>query len=433
MNEHHIGFIAFENSIEVLEKNSGWKGWMGGVTVYQNNLAKYLINNGNFYVKILNINSGGEFKILKKHKYEIISTNRKKFKHEFINIPYSHFIEPFYNALLATKLLKDVDIFHFNNFVDAGLMKLVDSETRVIYTVHGRLLPRNSLYYLSPYYKIEDRFSLIKMKNSVKHSDALITVDSTMDKELYQFAKKYNKRIFLIPNGVDINKFSPKVSGEHVREKYNIPDDAVVIISTSRFAYQRRIEMVIKAFAKLNKEFDNIYLLLVGDGPRKNELIQLAKDLKIEKNIVFTGAIPNWDLPNYYAAADIAFNSFTDVPAVDSVIHTPSLQNSIEKVHTISINFSTIEALASGLPVIAVVKKVYGYRNIDEEYMMKDCGILIPSDDLEALTNTLKTLINRPSLRVQMSLNAREIAVKKRNIHSTMKKTLKVYEYALSS
>ncbi len=432
MNEHHIGFIAFENSIEVLEKNIGWKGWMGGVTVYQNNLAKYLINNGNFYVKILNINSSGKCKVLKKQKYEIISINRKKFKHDFINVPYSHFIEPFYNALLATKFLKDVDIFHFNNFADAGLMKFVNPKAHVIYTVHGRLLPRNSLYYLSPYYKIEDRFSLIKMKNSVKHSDAIITVDSAMDKELYQFAKKYNKRIFLIPNGVDIDKFSPKVSGEHIREKYNIPDYAIVIISTSRFAYQRRIEMLIKAFAKINKEFDNTYLLLVGDGPRKNEFIQLAKNLKIEKNTVFTGAIPNWKLPNYYAAADIAFNSFTDVPIVDSVIHTPSLKNSIEKVHTISINFSTVEALASGLPVIAVVKKVYGYKNIDYESIKNDCGILIPSDDLKALTNMLKTLIHRPSLREQMSLNAREIAVEKRNIHSTMKKTLKVYEYVLS-
>jgi len=435
MPKYNIGFIALGNSIDLISENIKGNIRVGGVSTYQNILAKYIINNyaSKFYVKILNVNPNNKkLKILKNERYTVIIAKSKKFKHAIIDTPHTHFVKPFHNAFLSAKFLKDVDIFHFNNFADAGLVKSINQDAHLIYTIHGRLMPRNALYYLSIYYKIVDIFNLVKMKNAIKHADALITVNSIMDKELYKFANKFNKKIFLIPNGVDTNKFNPRISGKSIREKYNIPEDAIVIISTSRFAYQRRIELLIKAFAAINKKLDNIYLMLVGYGPRKKELITLVRDLNIHKNVIFTGPIPNWELHPYYAAANIGFNSFTDAPAVDEVIHPSSLKEAIEKVYTISAEFSTIEALSSGLPVIAVVEKVAGYKNINYRSLKEDCGILIPRNDLDALIQTLKKIITDQSLRDEMSSNARRIAIEKRNLHSTMEKTIKVYEYALS-
>ncbi len=189
--------------------------------------------------------------------------------------------------------------------------------------------------------------------------------------------------------------------------------------------------MIIHAMAKLVREFPNTYLLMVGDGPRKDELVSLAKSLKVSRHIVFTGPVPNAALPDYYRAADIAFNSFTRVPAADRVIHTPSLCNSIKQVHPISISFSTIESLASGVPVVAVVKNVRNYRQ--REMSPTDCGVLTPEDDLLWLTNMIKGLIKNPSKVEEMGKHARECAVKKRNLENSTRKVVDVYNHVLGS
>ncbi len=435
MGRYNIGFINSGGSLSLIANVLSKYSKIGGVSTYQDVLTKTLITKYNyrFHIKILHLDNIDHLFYLDGRNYEVILAKNRVFHHEFLRVPYSHFIAPIERALLAKRHLQDTDIVHINNFSDGGLIKSLNPEIKIVYTIHGRILPRNSLYHLSPYYKIVDKFSYWKMKNGVKGANAIITVDSAMDSELYSLANKYKKKIILIPNGVNVEKFNPQIDGSEIREKYNIPEDATVIISTSRFAYQRRIEMLIKAFSRLSKKYDNIYLLIVGDGPRKNEFINMVKSLKIEKRVIFTGSIPNWDLPKYYAAADIGFNSFTDVPAADAVTHTHSLNDSIKKAHPISISFSTLEALASGLPVVAVVKNVKKYRNLRVEEIKDDSGIIVPRNKLETLTIALEMLITHPDIRNSMGENARDIAVKKRNIETMMRKTVKVYQQVLEN
>ncbi len=188
------------------------------------------------------LNVGDNFSEINDTKFHIISVKASPTPHGPLALPYRHFIEPFKLTALVNEYLNDVNIIHLNDFADAGLIKAMNSHIHMVYTVHGRFLPRNSLYYLSPYYRVVNTTNKMKMKNAVKHADAIITVDSAMDPELYYFSRKYSRKVFLIPNGVDTSRFKPGKKDKDIREMYGIPPEATVIISTSRFTYQHTSE-----------------------------------------------------------------------------------------------------------------------------------------------------------------------------------------------
>ncbi|AGB04683.1 glycosyltransferase [Aciduliprofundum sp. MAR08-339] len=406
---------------------------IGGAPTYLQELLRHIIDyhHDNFFIKI---GTWGENKVsFKKGRFVITSVKSKVYyRHSWGKLFFLYIKKPIL-ILKLSKKLDGVDIFHLNNFSDAGLIKSFGSSSKMVYTVHGCLLRRNSTYNYSWGKHLIDQVIYSEMKYGIKNSNAIITVGKGMDPELYKLAKKYRKKNFLIPNGVDVELFSPSVNGKDIRERYNISDDATVIISTSRFSYERRIEMIIKAFSKILKKYKNIYLLLVGTGIRESELRNLVKELSVENNVIFTGPVSHYDIPKYYAAADIAFNSFTDIPVADSIIHTPSLGDSIKSVYPISISFSTIEALSTGIPVINIVKRVKDHQNINYKMLENEGGIVLPKGNLEVLAKTLETLIKHPELRDEMGKNAREIAVKERNLSKTIEKTISVYNWVMEN
>lgn len=106
-------------------------------------------------------------------------------------------------------------------------------------------------------------------------------------------------------NTVDTNEFSnPDPSREYdLREKWDIPEDANVVLYVGRLVYEKGVEYLLDGFAtsrpKLNRE---THLLVVGDGDERATLESNAADVE---NVTFTGFIDNADLPEYYALADV--------------------------------------------------------------------------------------------------------------------------------
>lgn len=138
-----------------------------------------------------------------------------------------------------------------------------------------------------------------------------------------QFAKKWawNSKIVKIPNGVDLDKFSPK--GEMAKIKLPHP----IILSVGALEWYKHHERIIKAMVKLNTGS----LLIIGVGPDKEELSSLANSLLKEKRFLITSASYE-ELPKYYRAADL----FT-LPSWDRE----------------AFGIVYLEAMASGLAVVA--------------------------------------------------------------------------------
>ncbi len=143
--------------------------------------------------------------------------------------------------------------------------------------------------------------------------------------------KKYNNgEVFIVNNGVDLNDY---IYSEKLREEKRLElgyeETDIVIGHIGRFVKQKNHEFIIDLFNELHKDNENYKLLLLGQGPLKNEIQEKVNKLGIENSVIFLGQ--KSDANEYYQAMDLFL--------------FPSLYEGLGMVF--------VEAQTSGLPSIA--------------------------------------------------------------------------------
>ena len=120
------------------------------------------------------------------------------------------------------------------------------------------------------------------------------------------FGKKVveRKELNVINNAIDLKKFEfNKNTREDLRKKLGIKEDVLVIGHVGRFMKQKNHEFLIDVFEKAIKQDDNIYLILVGQGPLEDKIKEMVKEKGIEDKILFLGQ--RNDVNKLYQAMDI--------------------------------------------------------------------------------------------------------------------------------
>ena len=166
---------------------------------------------------------------------------------------------------------------------------------------------------------------ILLQKFALKKSK-LIVFSRNMKNQIIDFLNNKNHIIEVYNPGVDCDKFDSKTI-PNIREKYNIPEDSFIFLVVGRLIKDKGIQYAIDALSLL--ETKNTFLLIVGDGPERNFLENLAQELNINNRVIFTGKIKT-HIENFYFAS----NCF--------------LMTSVKETFGQTI----LEALASGLPVI---------------------------------------------------------------------------------
>lgn len=171
----------------------------------------------------------------------------------------------------------------------------------------------------------------------------------------------------IIKNGIELERFK---FSQDIRNKYreNLGlDNQFVIAHVGRFTDQKNHEFLIKIFAQLKNKCNNCKLLLIGDGPNKNKIIDIVKELGIDSSVVFLG-IRN-DVNNILQAADIfVFPSKFE-----------------------GLGIVAIEAQAAGLPTLCS-------ENIPNEANQTDLFYKLDlSDDINFWVNKILELKNKKS------------------------------------
>lgn len=213
--------------------------------------------------------------------------------------------------------------------------------------------------------------------------------------ELISFGVK--RPIVVIPSGVDIDKFKKQQKG-FLREKTGIKNGKIMLY-VGRLGKEKSVDFLLKAFKLVHEKNSQANLVLVGDGPEKNALKNLAEKLNISKNVYFPGLIDIAEMNKAYADAEIfVFASQTETQGM--VI---------------------LEALASGLPVAAVNDSVY-----DGIIKDKMNGILTDNDP-EMFAAACLAILNNPSYRKKLSENAIE-SMQNFSLSSTAKSFEKLYK-----
>ena len=204
----------------------------------------------------------------------------------------------------------------------------------------------------------------------------------------------------VIPTGIDITPYK-KADGAAVRAQWNGNDDKI-IISAGRLAEEKNWVTLLEAFAIAQKTLTNIRLVLLGDGPQAQALHRLAGELEITDRVTFVGKVPFEDIPNYLKAADLfAFASITETQGL-----------------------VTLEAMAAGLPVVAV--DASGTRDILEDGKQ---GFLT-QNDANDLANGIIRLVEDSTLHGRFKTAALRTSRSYDNTRLA-RKMLKVYEQAI--
>ena len=120
------------------------------------------------------------------------------------------------------------------------------------------------------------------------------------------FGKKVveRKELNVINNAIDLKKFEfNKNTRKALRKELGIKEDTLIIGHVGRFMKQKNHEFLIDVFEKAIKQDDNIYLILVGQGPLEDKIKEMAKEKGIEDKILFLGQ--RNDVNKLYQAMDI--------------------------------------------------------------------------------------------------------------------------------
>lgn len=182
--------------------------------------------------------------------------------------------------------------------------------------------------------------------------------------------KYFRGEVEIIPNGVDTVRFNPK---NPKIKKFD--DKKINILFTGRIEKRKGLIYLLKAYANLKNQYNNIRLIIVGKGPLLKEHQNFAKKNKI-KDVYFEGFVPIKELPYYYSTADIYCS--------------PALFGE-------SFGIVLLEAMANAIPVVAF--NISGYNDVVSNI---ENGLLAIPKDVHDLTEKLELLIKYPNLRKEL-------------------------------
>jgi len=235
------------------------------------------------------------------------------------------------------------------------------------------------------------------LKSLCRRSDAVVTPSKTSMEELKARVTGMRYTDWVSP-GVDFGRFNPSVKGAWVKEKYRV-GDAPLLLHVGRVSLEKNLELIFEALPMVIKRKPGVKLLVVGSGPALDHYKALARAKGLENDVIFTGFIPDEELPSYYAGAD-AF-------VIASTFET--------------LGIVTVEAMACGTPAAGL-----NCRVIPEIIQNGRNGHLFKADPEDCAAGILRTLDSEDEL----GRNAFE-SVKRFDTLECGKKLVEIYEEAM--
>jgi len=204
-------------------------------------------------------------------------------------------------------------------------------------------------------------------KISIKKMDIVVSLSENMSNELVKTFNVKKERIITRPEGVNLKVFNLTV-------RDNVKLNGTQIISTRNFKPVYNIEMLIKAIPHVVCEIPDAKFIIIGDGPLKQELINLAQKLNISKNIDFKGAVDHDKIPLLLGSSDFYVStSLSDGASI-----------------------SLFEAMACGcFPIVTDIPANRDWIDNGKN------GLLVPVDDTKDLAKKIVMAINDNVLRTE--------------------------------
>lgn len=229
----------------------------------------------------------------------------------------------------------------------------------------------------------------------------ILAVSHACCNDLVNIKKIQREKIIVVQNGRDLNDFTPCTSKKwaEMRGQYGfVPDDYVFGV-LARLDFQKGHRYLFEAVNILSKKRKDFKLLIVGDGPLREDLHALVRKLTIEQYVIFAGF--QKDMPAYHCMLDVNI--------------LPSLYEGLP--------LGLIEASAMEKPVIATA-----VDGTPEVILDGETGLLVPSKNPVALCEAMEYALEHKEEMKIMGKRGREFALKNFTLQRQVNETEQVYE-----
>lgn len=199
----------------------------------------------------------------------------------------------------------------------------------VVHTYHT--LYQDYTGYFTKHENIGQKLVIGFSRTLLNHVDGVIVPTEKTKRILEGYGIK--DEIEVVPNGIELDAFKQHISEEEkskLRSQLGIGANQHVIVTVGRLGIEKNVDELLRGMQLYLKKRQDIVLLIVGDGPHKEELEKAAEEMGISEHVIFTGMIDSQIIYKYYQLGEVfvsASNSETQ-------------------------GLTYIEALANGVPIV---------------------------------------------------------------------------------
>lgn len=283
-----------------------------------------------------------------------------------------------------------VDLLHCHQYTPFvyGVLSAALTKVKVIFTEHGRFYPderRMKRVLLNPLLSL--------------FTDHITAISRATCNALVNFENFSPQKIEVIYNGIQGPKCLQAGNSEMLKRSLGIHPDAHVLGAVARLDPIKNLKMMIRAFSIVKKTYPDTFLMVIGDGPEREDLKSLGHTLRLSPHIIYTGFKD--DVYPYLEIMDIfLLSSFSEGTAM-----------------------TLLEAMAFGLPCIAT--RVGGNPEIVTD---NKTGFLIPNNDEASLAERIVLLLQDENLREKMGRAARERFEENFTVNKMVREYEKIYD-----
>ena len=298
---------------------------------------------------------------------------------------------PYWARRLHREQHFDIAHLHFPDPMAHLAVMALPPEVKLVIYWHSDIVRQKNLFKL--YRPFLDRI--------IARADAIIAATPMHFSSSSQLGVADPRKLHVVPYGTDFGPFEDAAAvagGEALRRKLG---KRFVIFAIGRHVYYKGFEFLVRAMREVHND---ALLVLGGSGPLSANLKQRVATLGLDDRVLFTGRIPDEDLPAYYHAADVLC-----MPSVEPSEAFGQVQ---------------VEAMACRKPVVCC-ELGNGVTYVNQHGVT---GLVVPPRDPIALAAALDRLLSNADLRREMGENGYVRAKQEFTLQHMWRETLKVYE-----
>jgi phosphatidylinositol alpha-1,6-mannosyltransferase len=227
-----------------------------------------------------------------------------------------------------------------------------------------------------------------RRRRSLAATDGIVAVSRFTRDTLVGTMGVPSAKIELISNGVDLTRFTPRPKRPDLLARYGL-EGRKVLLTVGRLYERKGMDRVIASLPPVLAQLSGISYLVVGDGPYRPALEDMAGQFGVRDNVIFAGAIPDAELVDHYALADVFIMANREMPDGD----------------TEGFGLVFLEANACGIPVIA------GMSGGSTDAVTHEInGLTVDGNEPAQITAAILRMFGDADLRQRLIANGTQVA-----------------------